>query len=210
MTSYTPNLKLMKKNPSTDGNDTFNIDTMLNENWDKVDEEVGKKADKKTHIVYIEESQNWVVPDGVIEIDVFIVNSGCDGESGKTATTNSYFYLAGSGGNGGAVCYVQNFKVESEQVCPVVVGVNGGISSFCDLTPSNDGSVGGEQNYNVNASVYKKYTGNPGNYSSFQDCNGIPCPIDGKLYAISGSSGGYGIASNSSFDKRLNISKSKL
>lgn len=99
-------------------------------------EGAGISSGAKTHIVYIEESQNWVVPDGVIEIDVFIVNSGCDGESGKTATTNSYFYLAGSGGNGGAVCYVQNFKVESEQVCPVVVGVNGGISSFCDLTPS--------------------------------------------------------------------------
>ena len=44
MTSFTPNLKLLKKDPTTDGNDTFNITTMLNENWDKVDEEVGKKA----------------------------------------------------------------------------------------------------------------------------------------------------------------------
>ena len=44
MTSYTQNLKLLKKNPSTDGNDTFNVETMLNENWDKVDEEFGKKA----------------------------------------------------------------------------------------------------------------------------------------------------------------------
>lgn len=44
MTSYTPNLNLLKKDPSTDGNDTFNITTMLNDNWDKVDEEVGKKA----------------------------------------------------------------------------------------------------------------------------------------------------------------------
>ena len=34
MTSYTPNLKLLKKDPSTDGNDTFNISTMLNDNWD--------------------------------------------------------------------------------------------------------------------------------------------------------------------------------
>lgn len=37
MTSYTPNLNLLKKDPSTDGNDTFNITTMLNDNWDKID-----------------------------------------------------------------------------------------------------------------------------------------------------------------------------
>lgn len=45
MPSYTENLKLLKKNPATDGADTFNIQTMLNENWDKVDEAVAKKAE---------------------------------------------------------------------------------------------------------------------------------------------------------------------
>lgn len=37
MGNYTGNLKLYKADPVTDGNDTFNIDTMLNENWDKID-----------------------------------------------------------------------------------------------------------------------------------------------------------------------------
>lgn len=37
MPSNTPNLGLYKKNPVTDGNDTFNVQTMLNENWDKID-----------------------------------------------------------------------------------------------------------------------------------------------------------------------------
>ena len=41
MASYTPNLNLLKKSPVTDGNDTFNVDTMLNENWDKIDEALG-------------------------------------------------------------------------------------------------------------------------------------------------------------------------
>lgn len=41
MASSTPNLNLLKKNPATDGNDTFNIDTMLNQNWDKIDEAIG-------------------------------------------------------------------------------------------------------------------------------------------------------------------------
>ena len=37
MAEYTPNLNLLKKDPATDGNDTFNIKTMLNDNWDKID-----------------------------------------------------------------------------------------------------------------------------------------------------------------------------
>ncbi|MEG1492249.1 MAG: hypothetical protein RR394_08350, partial [Oscillospiraceae bacterium] len=37
MPAKTPNLDLLKMNPATDGEATFNITTMLNENWDKVD-----------------------------------------------------------------------------------------------------------------------------------------------------------------------------
>ncbi|MWV44578.1 hypothetical protein GRF59_13165 [Paenibacillus sp. HJL G12] len=37
MSSNTPYLGLLKKDPTTDGNETFNIKTMLNENWDKID-----------------------------------------------------------------------------------------------------------------------------------------------------------------------------
>lgn len=37
MASYTENLNLLKKNPLTEGNDNFNIDEMLNDNWDKID-----------------------------------------------------------------------------------------------------------------------------------------------------------------------------
>ena len=41
MASNTPNLNLLKKDPIVDGNDTFNIQTMLNDNWDKIDAAVG-------------------------------------------------------------------------------------------------------------------------------------------------------------------------
>lgn len=37
MASYTENLNLLKKDPAADGSDTFNIKTMMNENWDKLD-----------------------------------------------------------------------------------------------------------------------------------------------------------------------------
>ncbi len=41
MATNTPNINLYKKNPIQDYNETFNIDTMLNENWDKIDDTVG-------------------------------------------------------------------------------------------------------------------------------------------------------------------------
>lgn len=37
MAEYSENLQLYKKDPVTDGADTFNIKTMLNDNWDKID-----------------------------------------------------------------------------------------------------------------------------------------------------------------------------
>ena len=45
MASYTEHLELLKKDPVADGADTFNIQTMLNDNWDKIDDAVSKKAD---------------------------------------------------------------------------------------------------------------------------------------------------------------------
>ena len=41
MASYSPNLDLSKKSPVTDGDDMFNVETMLNENWDRIDRGVG-------------------------------------------------------------------------------------------------------------------------------------------------------------------------
>ncbi|SDT22372.1 hypothetical protein SAMN05444162_3464 [Paenibacillaceae bacterium GAS479] len=49
MPSNTPKLGLYKYNPSTDGNQTFNVDTALNGNWDKIDTQVGSaKTDIST------------------------------------------------------------------------------------------------------------------------------------------------------------------
>ncbi|GGG81712.1 pyocin knob domain-containing protein [Paenibacillus radicis (ex Gao et al. 2016)] len=48
MASNTENLDLLKKNPVTDGNETFNIKTMLNDNWDKLDAVVGDMSSVQT------------------------------------------------------------------------------------------------------------------------------------------------------------------
>ncbi|MDR6553844.1 hypothetical protein [Paenibacillus qinlingensis] len=44
MSSTTTNIGLYKKNPSTDGNDTFDINTMLNDNWDRIDAQIGAQV----------------------------------------------------------------------------------------------------------------------------------------------------------------------
>lgn len=49
MSTQTTNLELFKYDPLSDGNQTFNIDTALNDNWDKVDVAVGT-LNRKTNI----------------------------------------------------------------------------------------------------------------------------------------------------------------
>ena len=51
MASNTENLNLLMKNPSTDGADTFNVQTMLNENWQKIDNNAGSVAQTLANIL---------------------------------------------------------------------------------------------------------------------------------------------------------------
>lgn len=51
MGSNTQNLNLYKANPINDKTNTFNIDTLLNENWDKIDQKAG---DHETRVATIE------------------------------------------------------------------------------------------------------------------------------------------------------------
>lgn len=51
MASNTENLNLLMKNPSTDGADTFNVQTMLNENWQKIDKNAGAVAQTLANIL---------------------------------------------------------------------------------------------------------------------------------------------------------------
>lgn len=51
MASNTENLNLLMKNPSTDGADTFNVQTMLNDNWQKIDNNAGAVAQTLANIL---------------------------------------------------------------------------------------------------------------------------------------------------------------
>ena len=44
LASNTTNLNLYKKDPIADKDQTFNITTMMNENWDKIDQNAGQTA----------------------------------------------------------------------------------------------------------------------------------------------------------------------
>ena len=117
MSSYTSNLNLLKKDPTTDGNDTFDIKTMLNDNWDKIDNNVAKH---KKNIVYIEESQNWTVPSGVYEIAVFLIGGGSGGYGAR-------YDEGGCSGKGGYGAY-PNFgivEVTPGTVIPIIIGAGG-------------------------------------------------------------------------------------
>ncbi|MNJ29315.1 hypothetical protein D3C77_238760 [compost metagenome] len=63
MSSNTKHLGLLKKDPILDKNETFNIQTMLNENWDKIDDAVeGGFLQSKA---YIDEQINLVTATGI-------------------------------------------------------------------------------------------------------------------------------------------------
>jgi len=61
MAEYTPKLKLLKKDPITDGNDTFNIKTMMNDNWDKIDDFAQVVEDKLNDVDDLEQTVNDLI-----------------------------------------------------------------------------------------------------------------------------------------------------
>lgn len=79
MSSNTTNLGLLKKNPTTDGSDTFNIETMLNENWDKIDAITGSASATNKGVVKvgsgIDVDVNGVISVPSVTIPVLSVNT---------------------------------------------------------------------------------------------------------------------------------------
>lgn len=61
MATMTSSLELLKKDPNLDQNDTFNIKTMLNDNWDKIDD---FSKDTKTQIENLKDFLNYMPING--------------------------------------------------------------------------------------------------------------------------------------------------
>ncbi len=91
MASNTPNLNLLKKDPVTDGNDTFNIETMLNENWDKIDAAVGDVR---------EELQDIEIPDASLtQTGIVQLSNETNGSRENVAATEKAVSQAFQAGN---------------------------------------------------------------------------------------------------------------
>lgn len=79
MASNTTNLNLYKKDPIADKDQTFNITTMMNENWDKIDQNAGQTA---TQLAQIElELDNKC--DKVVPTETIITTGFAAGWSGE-------------------------------------------------------------------------------------------------------------------------------
>lgn len=118
MASNTENLNLLMKNPSTDGADTFNVQTMLNDNWQKIDNNAGTVAQTLANILKpttppIIGLPPSTTPDGMFQalaalagvtyvmVVGGVIVTATRGEETKTATANgdgiATFYALGYG-----------------------------------------------------------------------------------------------------------------
>lgn len=95
MASNTENLKLLKKNPTTDGADTFNVQTMLNDNWDKIDQFAGSLDEKLAGLLHNDTKTELLLPPTATPDDAFKILAGILGvtyvlaSSGVTVTAQS-------------------------------------------------------------------------------------------------------------------------
>ena len=95
MASNTENLELLKKNPTTDGADTFNVQTMLNDNWDKIDQFAGSLDKKLAGLLHDDTKTELLLPPTATPDDAFKILAGILGvtyvlaPSGVTVTAQS-------------------------------------------------------------------------------------------------------------------------
>ncbi len=118
MSILTSFLGLLKKDPATDGADTFNIETMLNENWDKIDTAVSNLDTEKADAAALEmETQARQENEGLVENADGELSSICYAQNriiiGETVTFNlgglspdGLKFLYGTAGS--AVVYFRN------------------------------------------------------------------------------------------------------
>jgi hypothetical protein len=71
LASDTTNLLLHKKDPLVDGEQTFNIETMLNQNWDKIDQFAGEVEQQLANVDDLDQAVNDLILDvgNLVELD---------------------------------------------------------------------------------------------------------------------------------------------
>lgn len=121
MASQTEHLKLLKKDPVVDGNETFNIQSMLNDNWDKIDGAVGALKEEVAHL-------DPEIPEGTTSKKGIVqLSSATDSSSEELAATPKAIKSVMDAVNGSlkkaslipANVDLNNYKSEGEYYCPL-------------------------------------------------------------------------------------------
>ncbi|WP_113673235.1 hypothetical protein [Vallitalea guaymasensis] len=100
MSDYTSKLNLYKVDPAIDGEDTFNIKSMMNDNWDKIDEKVGNMDEKLSGVE--DNANNYNHPD-THDAEMIRIKD----ESGKFTGDNVEDALGEVGSQLGDIAYKQ-------------------------------------------------------------------------------------------------------
>ena len=156
---------------------------------DYVDAAIAGKQGR-TELERVTVSKNWVCPNGINVINVFMCGGGSGGGAGSSKTSNSDF-SAGGGGAGGFACVLMELPVTPGKSYPIVIGAGGagGDSS------SPDGKSGGTTSA-FGFSVKGALTGGKGKEGSVT--------FGGARGGTGGNPGGFGgQMTSSSYDRDL-------
>lgn len=146
----------------------------------------------------ITQSGQWIVPDGIQIIDVFLVSGGDGGSngykvSGAGKSDNGY---GGNGGASGKVLYIPRIAVRSGDEISVVIGAGGEIGKAGEKT------VFGDYDTDLAFGIKREKSvggagGNVSTHTGGLGAIGVRCPLNDKVYASSGCGGGAGNSSGS-------------
>lgn len=178
MASNTPALGLYKKDPIADANDTFNIETMLNQNWDRIDNLAQFIKDEFELLEFraFTSSQKVTFPEDIYET-VYIILFGAGGGGAGCIYTHSGASIQVLAGGGSGEMIEAEVEIVPGNSYDLVIGAGGTKGAYVDLgsslpTDSNSGKDGG-------TTTFLGYTANGG--------KGASCK---NMTAGSGGSGG--------------------
>lgn len=135
MAKYTPNLNLYEKDPVADATDTFNIKTMMNDNWDKIDENFGNLNREVTE--HLEDSNTRAI--NVLYPPANLTAAVGDGVHDDTMAIQSVINYVSSNG-GGIVLIPKGTYIISQLILPsniVIKGLGIGITNLKQKNQSN-------------------------------------------------------------------------
>ncbi len=183
MASNTPALGLYKKDPIADANDTFNVETMLNQNWDKIDNlaDFIKSKYEMLEFRVFTTSQQVQFPDDIYpEVHVILFGAGGGGANFTTTISDAEFQVSVGGGSGHMV--EADKTITPGESYPLVIGAGGlgGVqaSGTGPNRDNHDGKDGG-------TTTFLGLSANGGSGGSVVDRCGGDGGSGGGIYAVS-------------------------